>query len=110
MRRLALSITLLSVFGLAHAAGYSGSWTAHFTGADHGSCAIRIRPNGTLAGTCRGVDESKPFPVAGVVKGSHISFGVAGTGAEFAGSIGDTSGSGVWVNHGQGGKWTITRK
>ncbi|MCE5360815.1 MAG: hypothetical protein JJ714_07535 [Acidithiobacillus sp.] len=111
MQKFALSAILLGVFGIANASTIeAGSWTAHFTGADHGNCSIKVTAEGALTGICHGADETKPFPVAGVVKGSHVSFGVAATGAEFTGTIGANHGSGVWVNHGVGGKWTLDKR
>lgn len=89
---------------------FAGKWEAKFTGGDQGHCAIQVQPSGQLTGICHGRKEGNtPFQVAGFVRGSTIHFGIAGTGAKFAGYLKGGHGKGTWRNTGDGGTWSVNK-
>ena len=111
LKKTLFAIIALGTSGLAFAATpYAGKWEALFSGGDQGHCAIQIRVSGRLTGICHGRKESNtPFQVAGFVRGSTIHFGIAGTGAKFAGYLKGDHGKGTWRNTGDGGTWSVNK-
>lgn len=109
-RGLLLGVALVFSATAFAATPFAGKWEAKFTGGDQGHCAIHIKPSGQLNGTCHGRNEGKtPFHVAGYLHGTIIHFGIAGTGAEFQGSLKGDHGKGVWRNTGDGGNWVMKK-
>lgn len=111
LRKTLCALVLVGVSGIAMAGTpYAGKWQAKFSGGDHGHCKIQIRPSGQIEGKCNGHDEgAAPFWVKGFVHGSSVHFGVAATGARFAGYICGNHGEGTWRNAGTAGSWKIRK-
>ncbi|MEY2336349.1 hypothetical protein [Acidithiobacillus ferrianus] len=111
LKRILFAIIALGTSGIAFATTpYAGKWEARFSGGDQGHCAIQIQVSGRLTGICHGRKEGNtPFQVAGFVRGSTIHFGIAETGAQFAGYLKGSHGKGTWRNTGDGGTWSVSK-
>lgn len=102
----------------ASVARFAGSWTGSFNGPDHGTCSnIAIAIDGTLNGTCTGV-ETGDFSIAGAVDGQgNVSFARATSlpgdlNGLFSGRLtSPVAGNGGWSGTmGSGGTWTMSHR
>lgn len=94
------------------AAGLSGTWDGHYSGAYAGTFTLTWQQSGSvLSGTIKLSNPADTLPINGTVSGGRIRFGTVGSAAiTYTGSVSGSSMSGSYtVGGAAGGSWSATK-